>query len=573
MSVGPMFKGIDKSGQSNPTVANTATATGSAGADSSTQGRLTITRILRKVFSFHLFLAGLLLGGAYVGTFTNVHQAFSSSSHPLRWVESDTLWHIAVGNLILKTHTWPTHDIYSFTVHGSPWIAYEWLGEVVMSLAWRAGNLHGLAVLAMALISVIILALFYYAYLGSKNAKSAFAATAVLLPLAAISWTMRPQLLGYVFLIATLIVLKRFSQGSKKSIWVLPLILLLWTNSHGTFVLGFGVLGIYWLSGLKEFHLGDLYSRRWTLRERQQLELIALLCLIASIITPYGTQLAAYPLEMAGSQPMIIQIVQEWQPLSITASYGKLFVLLILAFWILIATRRLRIRLEDMALLLIATVETFLHARFMLLFVPVFAPLLAEAIAPWFPPYDETKDHPVLNFALVGLIIAGMVEFFPSNAKLQHQLASETPGHAVQFLRAHPGLKPTFNYFFWGGYLILNQGPTDKVFIDGRLDIYEYSGVLADYMSIVSLQPNVEMLLRKYHIRSCLVPPESPLAILLDSSPNWHRDYRDNISALYVNDSSIASADPLTSNPLASSSRSSEAGKAMPNLNSKEGSE
>jgi hypothetical protein len=540
-----MLNRNDKFNESDPTVGNAVPARGS-GNDSSAPVHSSVTRVLKKVFSFHTFLAALLLAGAFVGTFTNIHQTVFSSSHPLRWVESDTLWHITVGNLILKTHTWPTHDIYSFTVHGSPWIAYEWLGEVIMALAWKAGNMQGLAVLMMALAGLIILALFYLAYLGSRNTKSAFAACAVLLPLAAISWTLRPQLLGYLFLIVTLIVLRQFRQGSKKSIWILPLIFLLWTNTHGTFVLGFGVLGIYWLTGLREFQVGGLYSQRWTPRDRQQLELTALLCLVASVITPYGTQLAAYPLEMAGSQPMIIHIIQEWQPLALASSYGKLFLLLILAFWIFVIMRRVRIRLDDMVLLLIATGETIVHARFMVLFVPVFAPVLAEWITPWFPPYSQTKDHPILNFALVGLIIAGIVEFFPSNARLQQQLASEMPAKAVQFLRVHPDMSPTFNYFFWGGYLIMNRRPSDRVFIDGRLDIYEYSGVLADYLSIMSLKPDTEALLRKYQVRSCLIPPDSPLAILLASSPGWKQAYKDGISTLFVRKQGGASTENST---------------------------
>ncbi len=485
--------------------------------------RFTLTAVLKKVFSFHTFLMGLLLGGVFAATFTNVHQALFSSSQPLRWLESDTLWHIKVGELILKTHTWPTHDIYSFTAHGSPWIAYEWLGEVIMALAWRAGNLQGLAVLMMALASVITLALLYLAYLGGRNVKSAFAACAVLLPLAAISWTLRPQLLGYFFLIVTLIVLRRFRLGFRKGIWFLPLIFLLWTNAHGTFVLGYGVLGIYWLSGLKEFQAGGLYSQLWTPRERRQLELIALLCLVASVMTPYGTRLAAYPLEMAGSQPMIIQVIQEWQPLALASSYGKLFLLMILAFWMFVITWRVRIRLEDMALLLVATAGTIIHARFMLLFVPVFAPVLAELITPWFPPYSEAKDHPVLNFALVALIMAGIVEFFPSNARLQNQLDGEMPGQAVEFLRARPAMSPTFNYFFWGGYLIMNRRPSERVFIDGRLDIYEYSGVLDDYMSIMSLKPDLEDLLRKYHLRSCLIPPRLPASDPARIKPRMER--------------------------------------------------
>jgi hypothetical protein len=528
-----MFNQDDTVRELSPTVGNPV-STPDAGAGSSAQRRSAFTAALRKAFSFHTFLAGLLIGGVYVGSFTNIHQAIFSASQPLRWLESDTLWHITVGNLILRTHTWPTHDIYSFTAHGSPWIAYEWLGEVIMALAWRAGNMQGLAILMMSTASVIILALFYLAYLGSRNVKSAFVSCAALLPLAAISWTLRPQLLGYLFLIVTLIVLRRFRQGLRKGIWILPLIFLIWTNTHGTFVLGFGVMGIYWLSGLREVQVGGIYNRVWTPRERRQLELVALLCLVASVITPYGTRLAAYPLVMAGSQPVIIKIIQEWQPLALTASYGKLFLFLVLAFGLFVLMRRVRIQLEDLALLLIATGETVIHARFMVLFVPVLAPVLAELITPWFPPYSETKDHPILNFALVALIIAAIVEFFPSNASLQQQLASEMPVGAVHYLDAHSDSSPTFNYFFWGGYLIMNRPASDRVFIDGRLDIYEYSGVLEDYLSIMSLKPDADELLGKYSIRSCLIPPKSALAVLLGASPGWKRVYRDENSVVFM---------------------------------------
>lgn len=500
----------------------------------SPEGPGSMKRVFKKIFSFPVFLAVLLLAGAFLGTVTNIHQVFSPSSTPLRWLEGDSFWHIAVGKLILKTHTWPTHDIYSFTVHGEPWIAYEWVGEILMAVAWKAGGLHGLMILFMFLIWAIMLALLYYAYLGSKDVKSAFVASTLLLPLASISWTLRPQLLGYVFVIVTLILLKRFRQGHSKSLWLLPFVFLIWANTHGTFVLGFVVLVIYWLSGLKELHLGSIHSEKWTLRQRQRLELITLLCLIASIITPYGTQLAAYPLEMAILQPVNFRVIQEWQPLDLSLPYGKIFLALILIFGILLATRRLNIRVEDGALLLLATAETFVHARFMVLFVPVFAPILAELIAPWFPPYDEAKDHPVLNFALIGLIIVGIVKFLPPEARLQQQLASKMPVRAVRFLDAHPGLGPTFNKSYWGGFLILERGPAHKVFIDGRVDIYEYSGVLSDYFAITGIHPDVEFLFRKYHIRSCLIQRDSPLATLLRISPGWKEVFQDKMSVIFA---------------------------------------
>src|SRR5690348_16609055 len=109
-----MFIGKDTSGNTILPAATTAAETGGARMNTLSQMHLRVTGVLRKVFSFHLFLAALLLAGAYIGTFTNVHQALSPTSQPLRWVESDTLWHVTVGTLILKTHIWPTHDTYSF---------------------------------------------------------------------------------------------------------------------------------------------------------------------------------------------------------------------------------------------------------------------------------------------------------------------------------------------------------------------------------------------------------------------------------------------------------------------------
>src|SRR5512146_1551191 len=124
LSIEPMLKRNVITGQLNPTDGETVAVGSTAGTGPLTQARSGTASALRKIFSFHAFLAALLLGGAFAVTFTNVHEALSPSSQPLRWLESDTLWHVAVGDLILKTHVWPTHDIFSFTAHGSPWIAY-----------------------------------------------------------------------------------------------------------------------------------------------------------------------------------------------------------------------------------------------------------------------------------------------------------------------------------------------------------------------------------------------------------------------------------------------------------------
>ncbi len=494
--------------------------------------------LLKKVFSFPVFLGMLLLAGIFVGRLLNLQQvssaAASSASASMFWLEGDAWWHLAVGNQILKTHTWPTHDPYSFTVKGSPWIAYEWLGEVVIAIAWRMGGLRALMILLTLLGFGVLLLLYYYAYLRSGNSKAAFVACALLLPLASLSITLRPQLLGYAFLVMALILVEKFRQGQEKALWALPLVFLFWVNAHGTFVIGFVILGAYWASGLRAFQIGGLRAEAWTRRQRQRLELTFLLCLLASLVTPYGAGLAAYPLVMAFSQHLIVQTVQEWQPLDLSQFYGKYFLALLLLFWIALIARRRTYRLQDLLLLLFATAETFMHARFILLFVPIFAPLLAELLAEWVPQYEPAKDQYVLNFALIALIITGIVKFFPSNQELERELANKMPVQAVSYLRAHPDMGRMLNDAYWGGYMIDKLGPAHKVFIDGRFDIYEYSGVMADYLSITRLAPDTRFLLRKYKIDSCFLPRESQLAVLLGASPQWREVYQDNLSAVFV---------------------------------------
>ena len=59
---------------------------------------------------------------------------------------------------------------------------------------------------------------------------------------------------------------------------VLPVLFLLWVNTHGSFVVGMGAIAAYYIGGLWEFTCGDIESRRWLPAERQQLSLVFLLC-------------------------------------------------------------------------------------------------------------------------------------------------------------------------------------------------------------------------------------------------------------------------------------------------------
>ena len=98
------------------------------------------------------------------------------------------------------------------------------------------------------------------------------------------------------------------------------------------------------------------------------------------------------------------------------------------------------------------------------------------------------------------------------------------------------------NFYLWGGYLEQNQRNV-KTFLDSRVDIFEYAGVLQEYLDLLALkQPKA--ILDKYKIRYVLFPHGEALTYVLEHDPEWKEIYSDELCVLLerVNASSPGTA-------------------------------
>jgi hypothetical protein len=498
--------------------------------DESSRRPMSLASSVRRVVSFPIFLGALLAAGAFSGAKPNI-------------LDPDTWWHITVGQRILQTHAFPQSDIYSWTVSGTPWIAYEWLGEVVMGAAASFGGMWSATMLLVALAGILTVLVYYYATLRCGDCKPGFVAAVSLLPILVPFFTLRPQLMGAIFLAITLIVLEKFRQGSARALWILPPLFLIWVNTHGSFVFGFLALGVTWLAGQTEFSAGGIFAERWTKQQSLQLLVSIFFCVLVLPLTPYGTRVAAYPLTMALGQPVNVNNIQEWQPVGTEMMLGKFFLIVVLLFFVVSLLQQPRFRLAEVALALFGVYAACVHLRFIMLFVILVAPLWAHMLARWVPRYRPDIDHPWINAALMGAIACGMIFFFPSHRDLDERVQKDYPESAVQYLLHHPVRGKVLNDYGWGGYLIWSGAPKDAIFIDGRADIYEFEGVLSDYLSITRLEPKALQLLWKYNVQACLIPRDSALSTTLSATPGWQRVYQDSLAALYVRKAAAASSD------------------------------
>jgi hypothetical protein len=487
-----------------------------------------IAELLCWLCSFPAMLGALLVGATFA-----VVRSFS--------VDPDMWWHIRTGELILSTHRWATTDPYSYTSAGAPWMSCEWLGDVFFAVVYRLGGLRGLEVLLVMLASAVMLALYGFATSRSGNCKAAFLVSAVLLALATASFNLRPQMLGYLFLILTLIALERFRQGKQRAVWLLPILFLLWVNAHGSWIIGLGTVALYVAAGLVSFQMGSLEARKWTDSERLRLEIVFLLSLLAIPITPYGARLAAYPFTVASSLPISVANILEWQVMPFNLGGGKLFLALLLGFFLAQVAFRFSWHVAELMLFLFGTAMACMHLRFLLLFVPFFAPLAATMLGRCMPAYNKAKDQYLVNFALMVAVVIALAHYFPSKVDMEKKVTEQFPVQALEYMRAHAVPGPLFNSYGFGGYMI-EAGY--KTFIDGRSELFEQTGVLGDYVHITFLRPGALRVLSGYGIESCLLQRDEPFSTFLAASPDWKMVYVDQLSALYVKRGASQAATP-----------------------------
>jgi hypothetical protein len=196
-------------------------------------------------------------------------------------------------------------------------------------------------------------------------------------------------------------------------------------------------------------------------------------------------------------------------------------------------------RLEELVLFLGGAAAACVHFRFLLLFVPFFLPLLAVTCARWAPAYDRSKDKYLLNAVLMVAVAVAVVHYYPTRSYLNSKVEQKSPVRAVEFLRSHPLPGPMLNSYDFGGYLVWTG---QRVFIDGRSELYEDGGVLADYFDLTLLKPGALDILRRYQIQSCLLKSSDPLAVVLAALPDWQTVYFDQTSTIFVR----KSAGPMT---------------------------
>jgi hypothetical protein len=408
--------------------------------------------------------------------------------------DTDFWWHLKTGEYVSQTHSLPDPDPFAYTTAsaGSAYpgeqttrrfnLTHEWLAQVALYLVYRVGGFGGVVLFRSLLLAAFcgIAGLLAFRRCGGlyRSLGASFAAAATVIPFA----SDRPFLITFLFVAVVVAILE---WNHRIWLWLLPAIMLVWANSHGGFLLGWLVMGVWSVEAI------FLRLRGRPIAGDIRLWVVCVASVLVSGLNPNGFHVV----QVLGNyrKSFLTSTLYEWKPPDLWPPEAFSVLLLVAAAVLLIARRK--VRPADWLLFAAATFAALAAGRNTFL-VGLAAPVLIAAYLPW-----KKALHARLQMAGVVLVAGAFAVEIAKGESFQFRAAEwACPAGAAKFILSHHLEDRMFNTYEYGGYLIWSLWPHQRVFIDGRA---LSESLFSDYSRIVENahdpgSPSAQQLLDRY---------------------------------------------------------------------------
>ncbi len=454
-------------------------------------------------------------------------------------LDGDLGRHITIGNYILNTGIIPVKDVFSHTMNGERLVPHEWLAQVIFALATNWMGLNGDVLLTAVIIGLTFLIKFDE--ISKRGTPLLIAAFVIIWAAAAssIHWLARPHIFTFLFLAIWTRQLEQITTHGTKSLWGFPLLMLVWANTHGAFIAGFVVWGVYFAEWLVSY-----FQNKSTKDHGTRLAIIGLSSLAVTFINPTGYHLWLTSLGYIRNGYLTSHTMEYMPP---NFQNPGMWPFMLMLFHGMISLSGKRSLPPRNALLLAGWMVMSLFSMrniplFAIVAIPSLAVLLKDQIEGfgWFEKLNNNLgkvDSQIKggSWMVMSILVATItlykcippVDIYCQNNRYDPKVF---PVNAVDWLKSNPQNGNVFNYFTWGGYMLLETYPKYTVFIDGQTDFYGES-MTREYEAVISLDSGWEKILEKYNINWALIPSHSPLAAELVRQ-NWETLYEDDTAVI-----------------------------------------
>ncbi len=466
-------------------------------------------------------------------------------------------WHIRTGQEILATHSIPRVDSFSSTMAGKPWFAWEWLYDLTVGKLESEWGLNGVVWFTAMTIALTFACTFRF--LMARRTNVVLALVLVLLAVSAsmIHFLARPHVVSWLFTLAWFYLLdgsERLSLkgrgGSPRWIFALSLLMLVWVNVHGGFLLGFVLLGIFLLGAgwtwfnTNENRIEEMLQKIAAAKRMRSLAVVTLLSGVASLVNPYGWKLYGHVYGYLSNR-FLMDHIDEFQSPNFHGIAQKCFLLLLLITVATVAIRGNELRLSQGLTILLAVYAGLYASRN----IPVSSILLVMIVGPLVPAARFTREFsqrmaavetglrghlwPILAMVATFAVVANGGRVGSGVWMDAHFSNARMPVQAVNFLEEKQVRGAILSPDYWGGYLIYRLYPMVRVVVDDRHDLYGEE-FFKSYLKTMRVERGWEQFLMVHESSVVLLPRDAALANVLTETKGWKQIYADDVAVAFV---------------------------------------
>ena len=464
----------------------------------------------------------------------------------------DYFWHLETGKYIVNNFHLPRTDIFSHTNFGKEWVLHEWLFQVKLILTNHYFGKYGINFLVTTFIILSV----YFSHLSAKLfTKNNHLAIYLLITIFIIInpyVVPRPQVVSYLFFsIFLYLLLEHKFTNRRNRLFLLPLLMILWVNCHGGYIIGLALISLFVISEVTAALSAN--NSCFNKKRLSTLIITLLITIICATINPDFISHFKYPFYVIGMEAS--RTISEWQSPDFHTTNKNVYLLYLFSYMILFSISSNRNKLLDITIPFFFIYLGFVSSRNIPFALLITLPYLSKA-------YSEIEFKlPVLNAS-----ITNKTKLLVSLKKYNIELGSTgnylnwiillvatysfvliktnflypdrtfdryLPKNAVDFIVESGLTGNMFNSYNYGGYLIHRLFPDQLVFIDGRADMYG-DDFIKEYDIINNALPGWEILLDKYSIEYIVCYRNSPLRQAVLAKGNFSLVFDDTYHSVLI---------------------------------------
>jgi hypothetical protein len=469
--------------------------------------------------------------------------------YAIRQADPDLFGYLAYGRLFVQQGV-AAADPFAYTSSGSHWVAFEYLAQIALWIVYDTFGPMGLIALKCLLGGLTVY--FLSIAVRATTTKPIVWVPIFLLCTSTISryFLFRPQLFTFTFFAIYMAVLFRFLLRGSAPLWLLPVTMLFWANTHGGFLAGLGAIALT-IALRVAGNLIESRFRGWTaFAGTRRLWLALSACTLMTAINPQGLRLWQYVLTEVGQDTNRLRIA-EWRPPGPESDPWSAVVLTFMTIVLLIASRAAQIHRRVAGLppwlWLCSCIPPIAFAYASVRHVPLAALWVSPVItllasAAW------TTTRPSgfnLSWIFIGgcslvplVVTTSYVSANPRPAVATDGavLGPTSPCTAVAFMRQNNVRGNLYTPLWWGSYITWEMYPDVRVSMDGRnISLFPREMVEENlrFYSGESSRADLEAPLQ-YDTDLLLVPADRPILNLVRGDQRWRAVFSDGQSWLFV---------------------------------------